>query len=385
MDLLSGRDLRELVSHRSSSQVSILMPMHRGAESRQDPIRLRNLLEQARERLLATGMRRAEAQQILAGGQRLLEDSGFWRSAGSGLALYMAADYFRYWRLPIELPQEVSCNSHFVIKPLLDLLTGDRVFFVLAISASAVRLLQCTAQAAREVSLEGLGVPANLADALQYDVRENQLQFHTAARTTAAAGWGKPMFHGHGGYDDGLRKEQLEQFLLGVDRGLRAILHDQRAPLVLAGVKYLHAIYRRHNSYSNLLGPGLEGNPDRISADDLRRRAWEIVRPLAASQHRQAVEQFERAVSMGLASEEAQDVVTAAVEGRVGVLLVSPRSRVWGQYEPESGRVRLSPMRQLNDGDLSDLATVHTLLHGGTVYSQVEEQAGKALAAIYRY
>jgi hypothetical protein len=53
--------------------VSLYMPAHRaGRETEQDPIRFKNLLRQAEERLHAEGMRSAEARNFLKEPQRLL-------------------------------------------------------------------------------------------------------------------------------------------------------------------------------------------------------------------------------------------------------------------------------------------------------------------------
>jgi len=51
------------------------MPTHRaGTETRQDPIRLKNLLSRAREQLVDGGLRSTEADGILEPARLLLED-----------------------------------------------------------------------------------------------------------------------------------------------------------------------------------------------------------------------------------------------------------------------------------------------------------------------
>ena len=112
-------------------------------DSRQDPIRLHNLLE-AQDVMAGSGMRRSQAGAVLDPARRLLEDSDFWRNIGSGLAVFAAPEYFRAVRLPLAMPAKVAMGSHFVVQPLLPLLADGGTFFVLAISAKSVRVLHCT-------------------------------------------------------------------------------------------------------------------------------------------------------------------------------------------------------------------------------------------------
>ena len=91
MDLLSGQELEQLIGKPGGPCVSIFLPTHRaGAETRQDPIRLKNLIGEARDLLLAKGLRAAEADVILAPARDLLGDGVFWRHQGDGLAVFLS-------------------------------------------------------------------------------------------------------------------------------------------------------------------------------------------------------------------------------------------------------------------------------------------------------
>lgn len=68
------------------------------------------------------------------------------------------------------------------------------------------------------------------------------------------------VFHGHGIGDEVDRVLQ-ERFLRKVDEGLWEVLREERAPLVLAGVGHLCAIFREVTRYANVLDQGIEGNP----------------------------------------------------------------------------------------------------------------------------
>ena len=80
MDILSRDDLKNLSEKRDGWHVSIFMPTHRaGPETQQDPIRLKNLLGQAEEQLVAAGLRPPEAQARLEPASKLVQDGLFWQ------------------------------------------------------------------------------------------------------------------------------------------------------------------------------------------------------------------------------------------------------------------------------------------------------------------
>src|SRR5688500_6472671 len=124
MDFLSKNDLGTLLETRSGWHVSMFMPMiQRGAETQQNPIRCKNLLRQAEEQLLANGLRPQEAQGMLEPAQRLLPNRDFWQRQSHGLALLMAPQIFRSYRVPLPLDELVVVSQRFHIKPLLPLLS----------------------------------------------------------------------------------------------------------------------------------------------------------------------------------------------------------------------------------------------------------------------
>ncbi|MGC9335283.1 MAG: hypothetical protein ACP5JJ_14105, partial [Anaerolineae bacterium] len=69
MDILDRKELERLGTEQNGWHVSIYMPTHRtGDEIQQDPIRLKNLLTEAEERLSAEGLRRPDIASILKPG-----------------------------------------------------------------------------------------------------------------------------------------------------------------------------------------------------------------------------------------------------------------------------------------------------------------------------
>jgi hypothetical protein len=119
MNTLNRDDLRTLMGKHKGLCVSIFMPTHRaGTETQQDPIRFKNLLREAEERLLASGLGTPEAHELLKPAQRLLWDVHFWRHQSDGLALFLSPEVFRCYRLPFDFEELVVVTDRFHIKLL---------------------------------------------------------------------------------------------------------------------------------------------------------------------------------------------------------------------------------------------------------------------------
>lgn len=376
MDVLSRDDLELLVRQPRAPCVSLYMPTHRsGPETQQDPIRLKNLMRRAEERLVGTGIRQPDASEVLRPARKLIEEEAFWRHQSEGLALFLRAGWSQWYRLPLRFEETVVVSDRFHVSPLLPLLTGDGHFFVLALSENEARLLAGTRFNVHVVNVPGL--PAGVKDALRYDDPQRELGSHAAERGGPGA---RVVLHGQG-IGAEIQKERLGRYLQAVDRAVRRSLREQQAPLVLAGVGYVRAMYRDINTYPRLLEAGIAGSPDRTSGEELHARAWALVAPLFARDRDGAAAAYREALGTGRASASLEDVLTAAEAGRIDVLFVPTGARA------SAGVSSADEGQELGGGDPIEQAVVGTILNAGTVYAVLyHEMPNRApVAALFRY
>ncbi|KKD39910.1 MAG: hypothetical protein WAN66_17410 [Limnoraphis robusta] len=384
MSILSTSEIKELMEYRDENCITIFMPTHAaGSEIRQDPIRFKNVLSLAEEKLVEAGWRDTDAQRLLEQAHQL-DQGEFWRHQDEGLALFISPNEFRYYRVPLNFDEEVIISNRFHIKPLMPLLMNDGRFYVLALSQNQVRLFQASHYNIDEVSLEG--IPLSLAEALKYDETEQQLQLHSGS---PALPQGKSQtYHGQGvGVDD--NKDQIRRFLQKVDRGLHDILEDQQAPMILAGVDYVISIYRDITIYPLVLSEGIPGNPDNANPKELHKQAWEIVLPYFQESQEKAATKYQELMANNpeKASRDLKEIITAAYDKRIESLFVAIDEEQWGKFNPETHEITLQREDQPENEDLLDFATIHTFLNGGAVYTDVPENLpDRALiAATFRY
>jgi hypothetical protein len=387
VDVVTREHLEALAERRGGPCVSLYQPTHRaGPDSRsfdqQDPVRFRNLLREAEQGLAASGVSPRAAEELLAPARRLLDDPGFWQYQADGLAVFLAPGVVRTFRVPLRVEELVVVAPGFHVKPLLALLTGDGLFYVLALSQNQVRLLAGTRDHLGEIELPG--APGSLADALGHGEPERQLQLHASG--PAGGDRRAATFHGQGaGVDDA--KTNLLRFFQQVDRAVTRVIGNGSVPLVLAAVEYLAPIYRQASTHASLLDEGIRGNPEGLRPDDLHARAWPLVEPRFRQAREAAAERYRTLAGTGRTSDEVREVVLAAGDGRVDVLFVAVGVRVWGTVPADTRAIEIGDEQPGRNEDLLNLAAVHTVLKRGTVYAlPPAEMPGEApVAAIFRY
>ncbi len=377
MDVFTPEQLARLVDASGDALVSIYLPTARaGRETRQGPIRLKNLVAEAEERLATRGA----DQGVLDRVRSRIDDCGFWQHQSDGLAILTGAGRHVELRLPAAFEELVVVGERFHVKPLLANLDRGRRYFVLALSENDVRLVEATRSTAAEVERDD--VPESLAAALWYEDPEPALQYHATAR-----GGAQTSYHGHGlGEDD--TADRRRRFLRAVDDGVTTLLAGSRAPLVLAGAERTQAAYREVSRYEGLAGEGIDGNPEHLSVDELHARSWPIVAARFAAATAEAAARYQALAGTGRAGDDPAEVALAAHDGRVETLLVSPHVAAWGRFDAAERLAEQHDSRQPGDRDLADAAAAATFRTGGRVLvvdDPADVPSRTALAAIYRY
>jgi hypothetical protein len=282
------------------------------------------------------------------------------------------------------------------VKPLVASLFPTTRFFILALSQNAVRLLDCGRYAVHEVDLSAFAFPRNLAEALAYDdLQKPELQHHPttgpgrAQEGKTPVGGGKQgrrhAFHGHGESGED-HKDQIHRFLDAVDDGLWPVLRAETAPLILAGVEYLHPIYREVTRYRHVAEKGIFGNPDRVRNEELHEQAVEFVEDNNRARLELLKDRWHAGANSGLATSDLADILAAAHEGRIEVAMVRGDLECWGTFLLTDRAIERVEQQTPGVVDLLDLVCRTTLLHGGEAYVlEPEDLPDSDAAAVFRY
>jgi hypothetical protein len=373
MDTICLSDLKALIQNGGNAHVSIFMPTHhQGGVDQQDPIRLKNLLRKAEEKLTANGLRPPEARSLIKPAETLLTDNLFWRQQSDGLALFLEANQYFYYRIPMALEEELAVGERFHIRPIIPMLSNCEFFYILAVSHNENRLLQCTSYGSVRINLTE--IPKDLSAALHYTTPDNRMQYHVPAPSGGSNFGGATAIQAGKGSRPNYDKRNLLQYFSQINQGVAKYLKDQTAPLVLAAVDDLHSLYQAANQYRNLLIEGILGNPDGVSDKILCGQAADIVRPYFDKVKRDAVADFHRSLGTGITATGLVEVITASFQGRVRFLFIDVTAQQWGTFDPKTNMVMEHSQIEPGDDDLIDLASYQTLKHAGTIFVMRPEE-----------
>jgi len=395
--MLALRDLKELLSAgRVGPCVSIYLPTHRHhPDNQQDPIRFRNLVRQAADSL-QHDRSAAMSASVLARFHVLGEETEFWNHTTDGLAVFGAPDLFRIVRLQRSVPEVAIVAGSFHVKPLLRIVQSADRFQVLCVNRRDIRLFEGSRDALDEIDLAE-GVPRTATDVLGDELPEPSSQAHSYGTGPAASGAGSNrgaggaktggMRHGHGSKQDVI-DQQTERFFRAVDRAVTEHYSQPSGlPLILAALPEHHAPFRSVSHNAQLIAPGLEVNPEGLSIDELRTRAWRVMEPVYLERLAGLVERFGAARTSQLGDDRLPQVAAAAVAGRIGTLLIDALRHVPGRLDSTTGSTRTGKLAHPEVDDLLDDLAEMVLAKGGEVVVVPADRmpSTTGLAAIYRY
>ena len=191
-----------------------------------------------------------------------------------------------------------------------------------------IRLFEGNRDALDEVEL-ATEVPKTITDALGEDITEPDVTVFSFGK----AG-GRALYSGHGSKNDE-KQADAERFFRVVDRAI--LEHHSRPsglPLILAALPEHHTLFRRvsHNAY--LVDEGIGVNPDAVTIDGLRERAWRVVEPYYLGRLASLIEEFTAATSRELGSAESRAGGGSSSRGPRGYASDRCRSGSGGQNRP---------------------------------------------------
>lgn len=371
-----------LLAERTPPCLSLYQPTHRGyPDRRQDPIRFRNLVK-GLETSLRQKYAARDVQPLLAPFHALADDLEFWRHTQDGLAVLAAPDFFKVYRLQRPVPELCVVADSLHTKPLLRVMQSADRYHILGISRQEMRLFEGNRYAVDELE-PAPEVPRTATDAVGEKAGEPERR----NRVYGSAVAGAVAAHGTDVREQELASE-VERFFRAVDRAvLEQHSRPSGLPLLLAALPENDHLFRSVSRNPFLMAETIDADPDALSLDELRERAWELVLPHYLARLGALVDRFHAAKAKELGAADLAEIARAAVAGRVEALLIEAERQVPGRFDPATGRIDFEAPGQPGVDDLLDDLGEHTLRSGGEVVIVPAERmpTDSGIAAIYRF
>jgi len=389
MDIISKDTLTSLIESCEGTAVSIYMPTFVSArEARQNPIRLKNLVNEIKNQLTQGNMGPGEIEDYLTPLTGLVDDETFWQDQDEGLALFLDANELRIFRLPKPFEEVAVVGDSFHITPLIPIYKGNGQYFLLSLDQKRPKIYQ--GSKFRLAQVDELDLPESLQEMFDnfYEFHSH-IQFHskTVNPNPDLAGDRRGMHFGQGG-DDIDKNAEIRNYFHRFDAALMDYLDGEDAPMVLAGVGYLHPIFDEVNSYPNKIDEGITKDVDRMPVEELHELSWDIVKDKYQKDVGKALGVYrDLADKDGDTSVDLKAIVSAAHFQRVHTLFVAENQHLWGQFDPEKNDVKIEDEKRPENQDLLSKAAAQTLINGGNVFVISQEQipGHNKAAAIFRY
>lgn len=369
-----------------NNKVSIFLPTDRVGDGQAAKIRFKNQLSEVVEKLMDSTlqeepMQKNEAMGYLAKAYELLDKDDFWRYQSDGLAVFISEDTFEYYSMPINFNVFNYVGSVFYLRPMLPSVTNQSRFFILALSQNEVRFFEGAQHSITPVIIEDL-VPESMKESMA------AVDIEYPAGLQAHSGGSSPVFHGQGGEKDGKTDRIIDYFRM-IDTGLMEMLHDEKAPLIIAGVDYLIPMYKDISNYSNIVEPHISGNVENDDPVLLHEKAWSELSPILKADFDTQSNNFKELLPNEKASLSIDGIAPAALNGKVATLFVDKdASTYWGTYLPDTNKITLQQKQNKTNSCLINFAAIATYLQGGQVYTTSREDMPHSVSvmnAIYRY
>ena len=385
--MFSRSDLNTLMDATPSPGVSFYLPTHvRGAETRQDHIRLKNLIVEARQNLATAGLNPREVEAILGPAAALVADNDFWQHQDIGLALFLGDGQTYTYKVPIAFEPKVAVGPAFHLTPLLPLLASDGAFHVLTITAQSVRLFE--ASRFSMVQDDTADLPGSIDDVSGQPDYENPLQASPIGRPhTGTINITKSQVSGQSPED--WRKANTVEFVRRVAVALEHHLAAHRQPVVLIADAEIQGHFQKLSDLGPLLAGVVEMNPESLDVNALHAAAYDIVRPMFDEDRRQAVDRLAALLGSGdaHATLDAGEIVKAAHVGQIETLMLAEGAELWGRFDEATGNVTMGGEAAAAGQDLLDGVAAQVLRHGGaiTMLSPDEMPDAAPAAAVLRF
>lgn len=269
---LNQKNIAELEKETISPCVTIYLPLEKTIKEKtiKSKVKLENLIKNAEKQLIAGGSEEIYAKKILSPAANLAQDHFVWKNNAAGLAIFIAPPgVLRYFELP-ETPKEIIyVGKGFDIARLKVIARNCQNFFILAAGKNSLAFYVADCGKIKE---EKIGLPKHTQDFLPGRDPEKSIQFH--GRNPAG---GQSIIHGQGKGKD-KEKDLLLKYFKMADKIIQKHLAKESAPLIFAGDDGIFSIYRRANSYSNLLPVNLKGNFENKNPENALKEAFEIIK-----------------------------------------------------------------------------------------------------------
>ncbi len=364
------KEFENLSDKRALHSVSIYLPMDKKGKEQNEHLaqaRLKSAIKQVHKTLETYTLSTQEIKEYLFPLESLLTNLELWRNPSDGLAIFLNKEGLQYHTFPISFDTKIHVANHFYLSPLLPLYSDQGLYYLLELSQDYVKLYEASKYGLKDLYIDDFA-PDQLEKAVGFDFRPKFVQFRSGQ-----APHGAGIFHGRGdGKDD--EKKELITFFRALDRGVNKVINGQNSPLLLACVDSLFPLYKEANSYTNLYDKHIPGDSQYTDKKELHQASWALIADYFETKRKSKLKQFNELYNTPKTSYVTEDIIPAAVNGKIDTLFLAKDMDVYGTYNKDSEHVNINSTKEPQNVSLSHMAALKTLRQKGNVFLMAPDE-----------
>jgi hypothetical protein len=325
---MNRKDLQQLQSIESYPSLTIILPTHRTSpDNQQDPIRLKNLVKVAQDRLASEFSWRE-----ITGLQKNLDDlvaTVDFEHNLDALALFVNADMAQMYTVPFDLPERVIIDHTFGTRDLVYALNRTPHYWVLLLSEQPTRLFEAVREDLIEVN-DGTPFPM----------------------VNKRPGGESRLPGGIGVNSSQVRDDHERIFFQQVDQAFAEFYAADPQPIAVVSEVRTLASFDAVTRHGNAVISRVLGNYDHETPYEIGKVVWPSMKEAFAELRKQSFESLDAAIGSRRSASGIVECWRMGQEGRIDLLMVDEKYEQPATLD-ETGFV-LTPADEVGGLDVHD-------------------------------
>lgn len=341
---MNWKDLAFLQTQEKYPSISIFVRTHRAMPLREkDPIVIKNLVAEAKERLLKEFPER-EVKGVIENLDGIVATIDYTK-LDEGLAIFVSSDIKQIFMFSVPLENRVFIDKRFMTREIMSVLMRMPRYWVLSLSEKPTRLFSAVADSLFEVVEPEKDTMGVSRDGFPYEYFKPDIETYGYAV-------GKEVGR-NSHLDSKYIDDRLKTFLAKVDHLLIPFLKDDPRPLFVAGVEKNLALFKEVTKHK--LAEFIPGDFTEAGSKTLAKAAWIAMQRYLDSERAKKVAEFKEAMNRKQHAFGFESVWRMARAGRINNLLVEEGFVVAGKVNPENPDNVIITDNQQTNGVSEDL------------------------------
>lgn len=349
-------------------------------DNKKDALIFKNLIKEV-EASLKEKYATKEIKPLMKMLNEIEGQSEFWSYTLDGIALFASLDECIIYHLKRPVTTLAVVADSFHVKPLIHYFQLAQTYQILDLNGQSFQLFEASPYHLDKIELKE-DIPTTMEGILG--------DTYTASYVTHGTYGGasnQGTFHGHGG-----KKDEIEIDLKSFFRRVDSLVYEQVSristlPLLLLAPLEYHSLYFKLSTNGFLEKKAIAGSYDLLGKQATMKQIETYASNALNHKIKNAIERFHHLLSSNKSSDQLNDIILAALDGRIETLLLEEDKIIAGKIDYSNKKMLAGNLDNPAIGDILDDLAQLALEKDSKVYILNKDAMPTTfgVAAIYRY